>query len=83
MTSIGFWALSASTFLFGIKYLILVLAFLESPQSKMVGFLYKMDWMYYIFEWMIDILFYIAVILFLMRLIILVRKTNLKIKNKC
>ncbi|MBA4493979.1 hypothetical protein ACFO25_14220 [Paenactinomyces guangxiensis] len=73
-TSIGFWALSSSTFLFGIKYLILVLAFLISPQSKMTGFLYNVDWMYYVFEWMMDILFWGAVILFLMRLIMMVKK---------
>lgn len=74
ITSIGFWALSSSTFLFGIKFLIFVLAFLESPELKIVGLLYKSDWIYYIFEWMIDILFYVAVILFLIRLIIWIKK---------
>lgn len=73
-TSIGFWALSSSTFLFGIKYLVLVLAFLNSPQKKMVGFLYKTDWMYFVFEWMMDILFWLAVILFLMTLTRRVKK---------
>ncbi|TCS95786.1 hypothetical protein [Hazenella coriacea] len=74
ITKIGFWALSASTFLFGIKYLILVLAFSMASQSNMLGFLYQEDWMYYVFEWMMDLLFYIAMILFLIRLIIKVKK---------
>ncbi|MFC4077125.1 hypothetical protein [Salinithrix halophila] len=68
LTNIGFWALTSSTFLFGIKYIILVWAHLMSPRSNLLRLLYEKDWMYFVFEWMMDLLFWAAMLLFLISL---------------
>lgn len=66
---LGFWTLSASTFLFGMKFLLLILAFTHSVQGNMFVFLYQNDWFYFLFEWLMDLLFYSAVILFVRSLL--------------
>lgn len=74
MTRIGFWSLSSSTYLFGIKFLILGVAFAKSHQMDLLRTLYHADGMYFVFEWMMDLLFYLAVILFVWGFILKVMK---------
>lgn len=64
-TSVGFWMLASSTFLFGIKLILLTFAFVLTSSTHLVSTLSQMDWMYGVFEWMLDFLFYLAMMMFL------------------
>lgn len=65
LTSVSFWMLACSTFLFGIKLILLTVTFILTARTHFLTLLAQSDWMYQVFEWTLDLLFYLSMILFI------------------